>query len=220
MRSSALIIAASAIALLAAGPAPAAENVKCAGMGADVIGTPGRDRYEAGDLRDGDVVATRGGNDNVEIKAENVTVCAGDGYDNVTATDSGGEGAVIYGGNRRDTLGGSIHRLILFGGDGPDFIAGSDRNDEIDGGAGRDYIHSEGGRDVVRSRGGDDWIQGGLGFDVMFGGRGNDSLFGLEFDVPARKDKNDKGDGGKGSDYCQTAQRHSCGRKHRTDIPL
>ena len=219
-----LILAAAAALALGAEPAAAAV-VKCHGERASVVGTSGPDELGPKDFDSGDVVATRGANDVVTVDGvENVTICGGPGYDHIEV-ESGGKtkGIVIFGGDRRDNIivsDRTIRPMVIHGDDGPDLIDGGQGGDKIDGGAGRDYIAANGGKDRVHARGGDDWVQGGGDFDTMFGGGGDDSLFGLEFSVPPRKDRADRGDGGKGRDYCQTTERRSCERKERTDIPL
>jgi len=220
-----MLIPAATVALGMAAEPAAGAVVKCHGQRANVVGTSARDALRPNDLDSGDVVATRGGNDDVEIDhVKNVIICGGPGYDGFEiASGSKTKGIVIFGGDRRDSIvvsDDTVHALVIHGDDGPDLIDGGAGSDKIDGGAGRDYIAANGGNDHVEARGGDDWVQGGRGFDSMFGGGGDDSLFGLEFSVPPRKDKADKGDGGKGRDYCQTTERRSCERKQRTDLPL
>lgn len=211
-------------AAVLAGPASGAV-VKCHGKKANVVGTSAPDILNPNDLNSGDVVATRGGNDSVEVDGvKNVRICGGPGYDNVdVSSGTKTSGIVFFGGDRRDTFSASDHTkhsVTVYGENGPDLLYGGAGGDTIDGGAGDDYIRTKAGKDRVKAQGGNDWVQGGTAFDTMFGGGGDDSLFGLEFDVPPRKDKADMGDGGKGRDYCQTTERHSCERKERTDLPL
>ena len=73
-----------------------------------------------------------------------------------------GEGLIIEGTNRKNTIHGSS---------GPDIICGGNGKDEIWGEAGDDMIYGDNGKDS---------LHGGLGSDYLYGGNGKDDLSGYD----------------------------------------
>lgn len=214
--------AASFILLFGSGSASGAKVIKCAGQRANVVGTPGVDFIDPGDLHSGDVVATLAGQDKITIDGvRNVLVCAGKASDDVSVYAGAGRGIVINGGPGSDGIGGShaTKDLILRGQNGNDGLYGGLGDDKMKAGTGVDRPYGGMGRDTINAGPGEDWVQGGGAADRLFGGPGDDNLFGVQFSKPPTKGRHDFGNGGDGRDYCQVARRKNCERTE-SEIPF
>jgi uncharacterized delta-60 repeat protein len=110
----------------AGGQGAPAPVVRCAGLRATIVGTPGRDVLRV--TRGRDVIAALGGDDVVRGLAGDDVVCAGAGNDRV----AGGAG--------RDRLFGGAGRDRLVGGPGRDRLVGGPGRDRLIGGPGRDRV--------------------------------------------------------------------------------
>jgi putative intracellular protease/amidase len=100
-------------------------------------------------------------------------VHAGDGNDQVYATDSA-RAVSIYGEGGHDQMTGGSAGDRLDGGDGVDRIWGQAGDDLILGGEGSDFIDGREGNDVVLGGAGDDNVGGFDGRDLLIGGLGYD----------------------------------------------
>ncbi|CAK6702011.1 calcium-binding protein [Synechococcus sp. CBW1107] len=119
------------------------------------------------------------GNDNI-----NNTVIGGNlGNDYIALNIDGSfAGSVVEGGDGDDGIfaGRSSTGLLIFGGDGNDYIVGAGGGGDYFGdyfGAGDD-IFGEAGNDYIKGLGGNDYLVGGDGADSLFGGYGRDTLLG------------------------------------------
>jgi hypothetical protein len=142
---------------------------------------------------------------------------------NYTVVDMPALGVNVY-----NSVGG---QEFVIGTLGADTITMSGANDIVCGRDGGDFIDAGGGADIVYSGYGNDEVYGGLGDDVISGGQDNDRLVGDTFAGPSAADGNDQihgangddeifgyngddkiwggpdndsGDGGGGSDVCNT----------------
>ena len=100
-------------------------------------------------------------------------VHAGDGNDQVYATDST-LAVSIFGEGGHDQMTGGHAGDRLDGGDGVDRIWGQAGDDLVLGGEGNDFIDGRAGNDVVLGGAGDDHLGGFDGRDVLIGGLGLD----------------------------------------------
>jgi Ca2+-binding RTX toxin-like protein len=164
-------------------------------------------KVEAGTSGNNNLISTDGGDDLINIYAQNLNeeqtnipnghnwISSGSGDDNITIEDVIGNDYVLLG-RGDDSANLSYGNDTAFGGDGSDTISGGEGNDWIFGGSGNDgrlrggdgndYIFGGNGDDSVdpsRGRGleggdGNDSIFGGYGGDLLNGGAGNDRLAG------------------------------------------
>lgn len=77
-----------------------------------------------------------------------------------------------------DVLSGGAGHDYLTGGDGGDYILGDDYSSNDVGGGGNDFIEAGDGEDYASGGGGADEIHGGAGADSLTGGAGADRVFG------------------------------------------
>ncbi|WP_250287229.1 MULTISPECIES: hypothetical protein [unclassified Frankia] len=104
-----------------------------AALTATVVGSDGADFITA---RSNDVISAKGGNDVVYVSpfVSNVTICLGDGNDQLVFTG-----------------GTPVSPLSVMGGPGSDSIPGSNGNDALNGGDGTDSIDGRGGYDTCKN---------------------------------------------------------------------
>ncbi len=111
-----------------------------------------------------------------------VRVFAGDGNDQIFATDLRVSAS-------------------LFGEGGHDLITGGSASDLLDGGEGVDRLWANQGNDLLRGGAGDDYLFGREGNDILLGGEGNDYLDGFDgADILIGGLGSDRADGGDGDD--------------------
>jgi Ca2+-binding RTX toxin-like protein len=130
----ALGAAATVPAVVLAGPASAADSCVNQFTGASLTATlEGTNGADILDPVSGDVVSAKGGNDVVRIfpGVRNVTICLGDGSDQVVSVGSF-----------------PTYPLSVMGGPGDDFIFGSTAADALNGGTGYDTIDGRDGYDT------------------------------------------------------------------------
>ena len=77
----------------------------------------------------------------------------------------------------------SITRVVVFAGNGNDFVEFNDRNlitirSEIHGGNGNDHLEGSPGADTIYGEAGNDVLEGKAGSDSLVGANGNDTLEG------------------------------------------
>ena len=194
LRSAAVCLTLSCIAVLAAsssagaqqttacGPAPAGYNV-IESDDAVITGTPGPDFICAGD--------------------------AANRIDGLAGPD------IIHGGDGRN---------VIYGSAGADVIHGGPAQDRIFGGGGNDTIHGDRARDVLRGGAGNDTISGGPGRDRIFGQDGDDTLRGnAGRDILSGGDElfTDRADGGTSTDTCiDTVYPRRCEKLRGQVLPL
>ena len=109
----------------------------------------------------------------------------------------------------------SAESLLVYGGDGNDFVVGGQSSDTIYGEQGNDKIHSMGGDDALYGGAGDDRLygdagddilDGGIGADYVDGGDGDDTLTGGDGDDDIHSgDGNDYILAGQGDDYINSS---------------
>ncbi len=107
----------------------------------------------------------------------------GNGNDNFTVTNAGGESVRGFGGS--DTLIGGPGNDTLSGNEGDDIIVGSG-NDFLSGGQGNDAViasNSATGDVLYGNKGTDILIGSAAGGVLMFGGKGNDLIYAGEIDT-------------------------------------
>lgn len=104
-------------------------------------------------------------------------VSAGDGHDQIFATDARSRVA-IFGQNGHDRITGGSANDLLDGGSGVDRIWGMQGDDLIRGGVDGDFLDGREGHDIVLGGEGDDYIAGFLGRDILIGGAGADCACG------------------------------------------
>ena len=150
--AAAALTTALATSALAADPEVAARKpaVKCAGVVATKVGTPGPDTLVGTPKRD--IIAGLGGNDVIYGLGGNDVLCGGSGHDRLF----GGPGRDKFlgqtgrdrlrGGTARDRLFGGAHADRLFGQGGPDLLLGGPGNDRLVGGAGIDTCYQNSGQ--------------------------------------------------------------------------
>lgn len=83
-------------------------------------------------------------------------------------------GQKIKGGNRQDTIEGTIGDDKIKGLNGRDLINGNDGDDKIKGDNGKDSLFGGAGDDTIIGGNGRDIVNGGIGNDLLVGGRGPD----------------------------------------------
>ncbi|MFN8112268.1 MAG: hypothetical protein U0R51_03620 [Solirubrobacterales bacterium] len=204
----------------------AAERPTCGGEKATIVGTAGKDAYAPSKFHPGDVVALLGGNDYAQVggHVDDVTVCGGQGEDEIVADAGAGRDLRFFGGGGADVLGSLFeqgkraaqHSFRLDGGRGLDYFHGSRAHDRIDGGPGPDRIDGYLGGDVLHGDGGDDLVEGGPGADTLFGDHDDDALYGYYYSTKTpNAERLDSAFGGPGRDVCVAADRHSCRRDRR-----
>jgi len=218
-------LAAAGMALPHTVPAAGSDTPCSLDQPPDVAGTEGPDTIRRSQVDDGDRVFTYGGDDKIAVAAESVTVCAGNGRDNVVA-DTGAVSPRFFGEGGGDVVHAVDRRRAKYatfdGGNGPDRVGGTNSPDLLRGGRGDDYLHGRAGKDAVYCGGGFDHLIGdeegdlligggyidylyGLGGpDRMHGGRGSDWLIGSEGEDHANGDGN--------TDYCKAEYKNSCER--------
>ena len=113
---------------------------------------------------------------NVPVAGRTI-VTAGDGNDQIYATDARSRVAV-FGENGHDRITGGSANDLLDGGSGVDRIWGMDGNDLIRGGADTDILDGREGDDIVLGDDGNDTIDGFDGRDILIGGSGSDRAIG------------------------------------------
>jgi len=91
------------------------------------------------------------------------------------------------GGEKADTIQGSLAGDTFSGGAGEDYLRGDNGADSIAGGADHDDINGNMGNDTAHGDDGDDWVVGGKdndlltgdnGFDIVYGNMGDDTISG------------------------------------------
>jgi serralysin len=111
------------------------------------------------------VIATSGGNDNINGGDGNDTIYAGDGNDTV---DGGNGNDLIYLGNGDDYLNiTSDGNDTFYGEAGNDYIYGYTGNETHYGGDGNDTLLGSAGNDTINGGSGDDYMDGGTGIDTV-----------------------------------------------------
>lgn len=154
------------------------------------------------DTNNSDIVFGIGGDGNDTVTGNLLT--GGQGGDNITVTQatvsgSVADGALVYGNQGNDTIGGgTFDDLRIFGGAGADAITDFDTGSIVYGGLGADTITAatvttnegvtlfggNGGSDAddagdnITGGAGNDLIYGNAGNDTLAGGAGNDTIFG------------------------------------------
>ena len=116
------------------------------------------------------------GSHNVPFAGRTI-VSAGDGHDQIFATDARSRVA-IFGQNGHDRMTGGSANDLLDGGAGVDRIWGMGGNDLIRGGADTDSLDGREGDDIVLGGDGNDTIDGFTGRDILIGGTGSDRAIG------------------------------------------
>lgn len=216
-------------ALLLAGALPASgspeRSGECHGKRVTMHGTDGDDVVKTADVSPGDVLALGDGDDYVYLRHVNdITICGGQGDDNLIAGLGAGRGLLLDGEDGRDDVGSAFydngsrkvahHSLILYGGDASDSLAGSLEGDRIHGGSGYDLVGGNTGNDRIWGDGAHDQLAGEGGADRMWGGRGDDNVRGGAYLSPGPKfDRGDFTDGGQGRDYCAGQKKRSCEKR-------
>lgn len=119
------------------GEGTAAGPIKCKGLVATKVGTPGSDTING--TSGNDVIHARGGHDTVYGKGGNDIICGGSGADQLFG---GGGDDGIYGGKGKDNI---------RGGSGKDGLKGGSSNDKINGKGGKDACLGGAGADVLTS---------------------------------------------------------------------
>jgi VCBS repeat-containing protein len=124
--------------------APAARDLKCFGVAATIVGTPGDDviRGTNGDDvivggRGDDRINGRGGDDLICGRSGDDTIRGGSGDDRVRGWRGDD---VIKGGAGDDRLLGGLQADKLLGGSGDDILNGGPASDECDGGPGANHL--------------------------------------------------------------------------------
>jgi Ca2+-binding RTX toxin-like protein len=82
------------------------------------------------------------------------------------------------GGEKADTIQGSVANDTFSGGSGEDYLRGGDGADSIAGGSDFDDINGNQGADTAHGDDGDDWVVGGKDNDLLFGDAGHDIVYG------------------------------------------
>ncbi|WP_245906654.1 calcium-binding protein [Teichococcus aestuarii] len=94
-------------------------------------------------------------------------------------TLGGSEGAEFtWGLEGDDRIGGGGMEDILHGGPGADLVSGNMGDDEVEGGDGNDTLYGGPGADTLRGGAGDDYLDEGEGHSTVDGGMGDDTLVG------------------------------------------
>ena len=225
MRTTTSILVLATILLSAALPLSVgaeATGGDCHGKHVTMRGTDGDDVVRSTDVRDGGVIALGDGDDYIYLQRVNrVTVCGGQGDDNLIAGQRAGRHLLLDGEDGRDDVGSAFydngsrkvshHSMKLFGGDASDSITGSIDDDVIHGGNAYDLVGANTGDDRIWGDGGRDQLAGESGADRMWGGRGDDNVRGGSYLSPGPKsDPGDFTDGGQGRDYCAGRTERSC----------
>ncbi len=154
-----------------------------------VYGTEGNDTIVG--TEGPDTICSFGGDDVIDGRGGDDRIFAGFGNDTVTA------------GPGNDSVYGEAGNDQLDGGAGNDSLAGGQGDDRVIGGLGDDALGGNDGSDVLIGDDGNDHLDGGIGNDNLQGGAGNDKLTG--------SDGVDDGDGGLGSNICQSLeQQQNC----------
>lgn len=132
-------------------PAPA-SRFSIAGLDFVVRGTDGNDTiYLWSGAADNEVYAWVNGEQSGRVvlpEGGRLIVYAGDGNDQVYATDVR-TSVSLFGEGGHDILTGGTANDILVGGDGYDRVSGHEGNDLIIGGSGVDWLHGGSGNDVI-----------------------------------------------------------------------
>jgi Ca2+-binding RTX toxin-like protein len=213
----AVLTGAALLGALPAGGAPVQPALSCHGRPATVVGTPGDDDLSSddGDFGNGDVLVLRGGDDHVEDRVPNVTVCANRGQDYLSVSEYDlANHTLLDGGPGRDRVGNfdfgepqSSDPLLIFGQDGRDELNGGSGKDAIHGGAGDDSAGGEKGKDTLRGGSGDDRMFGGGHSDQLYGNTGQDRLKG---DQGGQPEADDYANGGPQRDHCEVEVQVNC----------
>jgi Ca2+-binding RTX toxin-like protein len=212
------------LAVASAAPASGAgKTARCHGRAVTIQGTDGADVYQGTKVRSGDVIALGGDDDYVFLQhVSHVTVCGGQGDDDILAGEHAGRHLLLDGEEGRDSLGSAFYggdrvadfSMTLFGGGAYDSLSGSQQPDLIRSGNGPDLALGNDGRDLIYGKAGRDDIGGGSGADEIFGGRGDDNLHGGGYLIGGPKtNPGDEADGGHGRDYCEARRERSCERR-------
>ena len=166
-------------------------ELRCGGLIATIVGTPGNDVINGTPGRD--VIRGLGGNDVIRGLGGNDVICGDNGADTLIGGNGGdklfgGAGSdrmkggngndLLRGGNGRDTLDGQSGHDSIWGGLGNDILFGRTGNDRLNGDQGADRIFGHSGSDRASGGNGPDKIFGGPGRDRLNGGNGNDVLHG------------------------------------------
>ena len=138
-------------------------SLRCNGLPATIVGTPGDDDLVG--TPDRDVIVGLGGDDLIRGRGGHDTICAGGGNDTVLAGDG------------NDFVSGGLGHDWIRGGAGNDVVYGKLGHDTIGGGRGHDRLHGNRGDDLLIGGVGPDKLFGGLGDDGLFGRAGRDRLF-------------------------------------------
>lgn len=163
----AALAAATAVAVLAGGPAGAERTLpKCDGKAVTITADQFGGAIGGGGERiDGtngdDVIHAGSGDDRVDAFGGDDLVCGGGGDDRIEG-DFGADTVIGGGGDDRDPEKGP--RLV--GGPGGDFIYGSRGDDLLRGNSGADEHYGEQGDDEHDAGSGNDLCRGGKGADI------------------------------------------------------
>jgi Ca2+-binding RTX toxin-like protein len=174
-------------------------QVKTEGRHVLIEGTSGDDKINIDQKANGDLIVSDSKGASVTIPKDKLKdgliVRAGDGNDQIIATEKVTHKLTIYGDKGNDTIQGGSGNDEIFGGDGENVIRGGKGDDYLEGGKDKDKIEGGEGNDVIYGLGGDDTLEGGAGRDYLDGGEGNDRLSGGKDD--------DILIGGKGDDHLE-----------------
>ncbi len=153
--------------------------------------------------RQGVIVTINGESYRLTAKqAENLTIRAGKGNDQIWVAPEVTQNHHLDGGEGDDIIVGGGGRSFILGGAGDDRIYGRSGRNQIDAGDGDDLVVGGDSRDYIRGGAGDDELIGGAGDDVIFGEAGNDEIEGGdEDDRLYGGEGNDTIRGGDGIDY-------------------
>ncbi len=132
---------------------------------------------------------------------QRVVMKLGNGNDSASVGASAGLPLLIFGGEGNDWVQGGAQASVIFGGRGNDVLRGGRANDVLVGGSGNDRLFGNEGNDRLIGGDGNDSLYGGDGRDQLLGGAGNDWLLGEAGDDRIQGESgNDTLDGGKGND--------------------
>lgn len=140
-----LIVAGLVAATLPLVAATAAPPVRCAGVPATIVGTPGNDVLIGTSGRD--VIVGRGGDDVIDGLSGRDLICGGSGADTI---DAGPGSDHVRGQGGDDAIAGGAGADVLVGGSGDDTIRGNRGSDVIYGSAGADRARGGRGDDQCR----------------------------------------------------------------------
>ena len=157
-----------------------AEQGKCQGKPATIVGNPGSQAILGTGERDvilgtaeNDAIRGRGGNDLICGKGGNDEIQGNDGKDRILGNTGNDE---VIGNAGADDVGGSNDNDKVFGRRDDDNVRGGKQNDKVYGNGGDDKVRGNQGNDRSHGGKGDDIVRGNAGQNRCFGGAGDDDL--------------------------------------------